>query len=90
VAVAHVFYAHCTHCGNLNLERASRDRVAHGTRLLLATLLNIPAYRCDHCRSRFFSVRPNKKIAPTRINAPQELETPASAETADAAEIAKR
>jgi len=66
VAARFVFYVHCARCGNMNLERVSRERVATGLRLLGASLFRMRGYRCDQCRGRFFSLRPYKKITPTR------------------------
>jgi len=52
-----MLYAHCAHCGNLELQRISPVYVP-GITSLVARVLRIPALRCDPCRHKFFSVRP--------------------------------
>lgn len=64
VPVRYVLYAHCPHCGNLDLQMVARDRVANGWSSRCARLLRLPAYRCDECRHRFFSVRRYRRIRP--------------------------
>jgi C4-type Zn-finger protein len=50
-------HAHCPVCGNLDLQRISSDRV--DSRLaFLWRRLSIPAYRCEPCRYKYFSIRP--------------------------------
>jgi len=60
-------YAHCGLCGNLELQRISAERVP-GVMASLGRLLGLPALRCEHCRHKFFSVRPlrqgNRSAAP--------------------------
>jgi hypothetical protein len=56
------FYVHCPRCGNLDLQRVSRERVVEDLFAAFKRLLRIPAYRCDPCRLRFFSVRPFRRI----------------------------
>jgi hypothetical protein len=63
-----VFYVHCPHCGNLDLQRVSRERVVEDLLASLKRLLRIPAYRCDPCRLRFFSVRPFRRIPALRFD----------------------
>ena len=70
VARAHVFYAHCSRCGNFQLRQISRDHVDSGWFVGLRRALHIPAYRCEPCRRRFFSLRAYHPIAPTRTEAP--------------------
>jgi hypothetical protein len=62
--VAYLFacYAHCSKCGNFDLTQISRDRIEQGTAISLKRWLGIPAYRCDPCRRRFFSVLPFRRI----------------------------
>ncbi len=57
-------YAHCDLCGSLDLQRISREYVTEGSLIWLRRLLQFPAYRCDPCRHRFFSVRPYHRILP--------------------------
>jgi hypothetical protein len=39
--------------------------VDEGALLSMKRLLQFPAYRCDPCRERFFSVRPFRRIVPS-------------------------
>jgi predicted RNA-binding Zn-ribbon protein involved in translation (DUF1610 family) len=57
-----VVYVHCPRCGNLDLQRVSRERVVEDLLAPLERALHLPAYRCDPCRFRFFSVRPFRRI----------------------------
>lgn len=65
VALAFTRYAHCPRCGNFDLEHISSERVENGTFILLKRFLGFPAYRCDPCRQRFFSVLPFRRILPS-------------------------
>jgi hypothetical protein len=58
-------FAHCPRCGNFDLEHISRDRVDNGTLITAKRWLRFPAYRCDPCRERFFSVLPLRRIVPS-------------------------
>ncbi len=60
-------FAHCPRCGNFDLDHISRDRVDEGSLLFAKRLLHFPAYRCDPCRERFFSIRRHRKILPSMI-----------------------
>jgi uncharacterized protein with PIN domain len=60
-------YAHCARCGNLDLQHVSRDRVPEGALASLKRILHFPAYRCDPCRQRFFSLRPFRRIPAVRF-----------------------
>ncbi|MBI3668450.1 MAG: hypothetical protein HY237_01510 [Acidobacteria bacterium] len=62
VPLAYQKYAHCDLCGNLDLQRVSREYVTEGSFVWLFRLLHFPAYRCDPCRHRFFSVRFHHRI----------------------------
>jgi hypothetical protein len=57
-------FAHCPRCGNMRLGRVSRERAGYGLGQVVAKLLRIPAYRCEPCRLKFFSVRPTLKVLP--------------------------
>ena len=50
--------AHCPRCGNINVERVAGKRVEGGVVTDLKRWMNFPAYRCDPCRHKFFSLRP--------------------------------
>jgi transposase-like protein len=69
VALSFVHFAHCPRCGNFDLERIARDRVERGALLTLRRFLGFPAYRCDPCRLRFFSLLPYHRIVPSMIAA---------------------
>ena len=69
VALSFSRYAHCPRCGNFDLERIARDRVEQGTLVFLKRFLGFPAYRCDPCRQRFFSILPFRRIRPSLIPA---------------------
>jgi len=67
VAVAFERFAHCPKCGNFDLQHISGERVDGGTLFNLKRRLRFPAYRCDPCRERFFSVRLFRRIRPSMI-----------------------
>ena len=58
VATSFAHYVHCSKCGNFDLEHIARNRVEEGTLVFLKRRLRFPAYRCDPCRHRFFSILP--------------------------------
>ena len=65
VAMRFLPVVHCPNCGNLDLEQVGRDRVMGGWWTSLRRVLRFPAYRCDACRTRFFSVRRFRPVVPT-------------------------
>lgn len=65
-------YVHCPKCGNFDLQRISRERVDEGSFLGTRRVLGFNAYRCDPCRTRFFSVRRFHRIVPVT---PEQLPT---------------
>jgi hypothetical protein len=67
VAIPFSRYAHCPRCGNFDLDRIARDRVEEGTLIFLKRWLKVPAYRCDPCRQRFFSILPYRRIVPSTV-----------------------
>jgi len=69
VPASFVIYVHCARCGNLDLQRVSRDRVENDVFAFIKRALHIPAYRCDPCRVRFFSLRPFRRIPVLRFDA---------------------
>jgi len=69
VPVAFAGYAHCAHCGNLDLQRISRDLVDRGPLRWPMRMLRVRAYRCGQCRRRFFSLRPYRRIVSLHIEA---------------------
>lgn len=71
VALAFSGYAHCPRCGNLDLGRIAIQRVDTGTLIALKRWLDFPAYRCNPCRLKFFSVLPFRRIR--ALTAPAEI-----------------
>jgi hypothetical protein len=69
VALLFLRYARCPRCGNFDLEHIAQDRVERGTLVSLKRFLGFPAYRCDPCRHRFFSVLPFRRIFPSTLPA---------------------
>jgi len=65
VATSFACYVHCSKCGNLDLERIARNRVDEDPLAFLKRRFGFPAYRCDPCRHRFFSLRPFRRIIPS-------------------------
>jgi C4-type Zn-finger protein len=51
------FHAHCPICGNLELKRISGDYVG-GPLAFAWRILQIPAFRCEPCRYKYFSLLP--------------------------------
>ena len=72
VAVSFAGYSHCPRCGNFDLEHISRERVGPGIGTLVGRRLGFPAYRCDPCREKFFSLRPYRRIRPSMTSDNQE------------------
>src|SRR5882672_9961863 len=60
VPIRHLLYAHCSICGNLDLQVISSEYVS-GAVALLGRLLHLPARRCEPCRHKFFTLRPRMK-----------------------------
>jgi hypothetical protein len=56
---------HCPNCGNLDVEHVRRDRVVGGMWVTVQRVLRLPAYRCDACRNRFFSLRSYRPVEPS-------------------------
>ena len=52
-------HAHCPICGNVELKRISPEHV--DTPLgFIWSMLRVPAYRCEPCRHKYFSVLPSR------------------------------
>ena len=69
VPLRHFFYAHCSLCRNMDLERISFEHVP-GMGSVLGRILRLSALRCDPCRHKFLSLRPLKA---EEIGAPAKL-----------------
>ncbi len=52
-------HAHCPICANLELKRIDPGHV-ESTMSFLWRWLHIPAYRCEPCRHKYFSLRPQQ------------------------------
>jgi len=52
-----LFHAHCPICGNPDLKRISNEYV-NSRFAFLWRKLSIPAYRCEPCRHKYFSIKP--------------------------------
>lgn len=52
-------HAHCPICGNLELKRIAGEYV-DSPLAFLGRLLRIPAYRCEPCRYKYFSILPRR------------------------------
>jgi len=57
------FHAHCPICGNLELKRISPEHVNSPLRFLWR-LLRVPAFRCEPCRYKYFSILPIRELEP--------------------------
>jgi len=55
--LSHSLHAHCPICGNVSLKRISPDYVNSLTGPLWR-FLRIPAFRCEPCRYKYFSILP--------------------------------
>jgi len=67
VALSFFGFVHCPRCGNFDLEHVSGNRVNWGILIGLKRWLGFPAYRCDPCRRKFFSVLPFRRIVPSTL-----------------------
>ena len=61
VPFTHYFYAHCSLCGNFELQTISRAYVK-GYFSFFGRFLHLPSLRCDRCRHKFFSIRPMRRL----------------------------
>jgi len=52
-------HAHCPICGNAELKRISGEHV-NAPLAFLGRWFSIPAYRCEPCRHKYFSIRPQR------------------------------
>jgi transposase-like protein len=68
VAISFSKYAHCPRCGNFDLDHIARERVGPGLLFAVQRFLGFPAYRCDPCRQKFFSLLPYRRIIPSMIS----------------------
>ncbi len=70
VAAPFLLFAHCRRCGNLDLQRVSRDHVDDWYAFLFQ-MARVPAYRCAPCRHRFFSMLTHRRIRPADEQIPE-------------------
>src|SRR5580704_12752417 len=73
IPLRHLFYARCSVCGNLELQRIAAERVP-GVTSYVGRWLGLPAVRCAPCRNKFFSLRP--LLAAERLTATAEDAAP--------------
>jgi putative FmdB family regulatory protein len=63
-------HAHCPICGNPDLQRIAAEHV-DTTFAFVWRRLSIPAYRCEPCRYKYFSIRPwrqmDEELEPARM-----------------------
>jgi C4-type Zn-finger protein len=52
-------HAHCPICGNFELKRISPAHVDTSLAFLWSAI-HIPAYRCEPCRHKYFSILPTR------------------------------
>jgi uncharacterized protein with PIN domain len=57
MTLSDTLHAHCPICGNHELKRISAEHVS-GAFAFLWRWLSVPAYRCEPCRHKYFSVLP--------------------------------
>jgi C4-type Zn-finger protein len=50
---------HCPICGNQELKRIAAEHVTAPLSFLWRAL-RVPAYRCEPCRYKYFSIRPRR------------------------------
>lgn len=96
VALRFLYTVHCANCGDLDPERLGRERVFGGWWNGIQRILRVPAYRCEACRNRFFSLRLFRPVQPTSFvefggvpvaaSLPTEPVAPSSEQPAAAAE----
>jgi C4-type Zn-finger protein len=59
MSLSDTLHAHCPICGNPDLKRISSEYVDSSFAFLWRRL-SVPAYRCEPCRHKYFSVRPQR------------------------------
>jgi YgiT-type zinc finger domain-containing protein len=67
--LSHSLHAHCPICGNLALKRISPEYVNSMTGDLWR-LLHIPAFRCEPCRHKYFSILPLHETQENEVGVP--------------------
>jgi hypothetical protein len=61
-------HAHCPVCGNQDLKRISSDYVDSAF-APIGRLLRLPAFRCEPCRYKYFSLLPPRRSAASSFTA---------------------
>ena len=59
--LSNTLHAHCSFCGNLDLQRISPEYV-DTTFAFVWRFLGVPSFRCEPCRHKYFSVRPLREF----------------------------
>lgn len=57
MTLTELLHAHCPVCGNPDLKRIAAEHV-NGPFSFLWRWMSIPAYRCEPCRHKYFSILP--------------------------------
>jgi C4-type Zn-finger protein len=57
MTLTELLHAHCPVCGNPDLKRIAAEHV-NGALSFLWRWMSIPAYRCEPCRHKYFSILP--------------------------------
>jgi C4-type Zn-finger protein len=57
MSMSEAMKAHCPICGNHDLKRISGEHVDTPTAFVWR-LLRVPAFRCEPCRYKYFSILP--------------------------------
>jgi hypothetical protein len=57
ITLTDALHAHCPVCGNPDLKRIAAEHV-EGAFAFLWRALSVPAYRCEPCRYKYFSILP--------------------------------
>jgi len=58
--LSHSMHSHCPICGNLKVKRISAAHVVHPFTPAFR-LLRVPAFRCEPCRHKYFSLLPQRQ-----------------------------
>jgi C4-type Zn-finger protein len=66
MSLSNSLHAHCPICGNLALKRISPEHVDSMFGFLWRNL-HIPAFRCEPCRHKYFSILPLQQQAKQQV-----------------------
>ena len=57
-----IWWAQCPKCFSVKIHRISKNKVPLIGTNFFWRVLAFPAYRCPQCRTRFFDLRPRKRV----------------------------